>query len=281
MPTLDFRYYSLVQVLEDDLLLGEPLFFPDVSTVDDDRSRLVEVLGNHVQTALEALHAQEIHRRRAAGAPRTAQIEVELSPPRATIGWREPVTLTVHYVQWEHGEEAHIACVPALGIETVVATARGLEKKLPQDIRAALIRRGVAKSLRKLVELQRIRGIEAVESQVAVKVRSPLEKREKDDAREDSRSALEEVATDLTPSLASRAFEVSQRSHDWPRRCRPSIVPASCWSDPPAWARPRWCTSWRPAAASSGWAGSGPRAARGSWPARRATGCGRSVARRS
>ena len=210
MPTLDFRYYSLVQVLEDDLLLGEPLFFPDVSTVDDDRSRLVEVLGNHVQTALEALHAQEIHRRRAAGAPRTAQIEVELSPPRATIGWREPVTLTVHYVQWEHGEEAHIACVPALGIETVVATARGLEKKLPQDIRAALIRRGVAKSLRKLVELQRIRGIEAVESQVAVKVRSPLEKREKDDAREDSRSALEEVATDLTPSLASRAFEVSQ-----------------------------------------------------------------------
>lgn len=210
MPTLDFRYFSLVQALEDDLLLGEPLFFPDVSTVDDDRSRLVEVLGNHVQAALEALHAQEIHRRRAAGALRTAKIEVEVSPPRATIGWREPVTLTFHYVQWEHGEEAHIACVPALGIETVAATARGLEKKLPEEIRAALFRRGVAKSLRKVVELQRTREIEAVESQVAVKVRSPLEKREKDDAREDSKSALEEVATDLTPSLASRAFEVSQ-----------------------------------------------------------------------
>ena len=210
MPTLDFRYISLVQALEDDLLLAEPLFFPDVSTLGDDQPRLVEVLGNHVQTSLEALPAKEIHRHRAAGALRTAQIEVEVSPLRATIGWGEPVTLTFHYVEWEHGEEAHIAYVPALGIETMAATARGLEKKLPQEIRAALFRRGVAKSLRKVVELQRIRDIEAVESQVAVMVRSPLDEREQADARKPSKSVLKDVATALTPGLVGRAFEVSE-----------------------------------------------------------------------
>lgn len=209
MPTLDFRYVSLVQALEDDLLLAEPLFFPDISTLGDDQAALVSTVGSHVQTALEALPAKEIHRHRAAGALRTAQIEVEVSPLRATIGWREPVTLTFHYVQWEHGEEAHIAYVPALGIETVAATARGLEKTLPQDIRAALFRRGVAKSLRGVVELQRIRDIEAVESQVAVRVRSPLEEREQAEPRKPSKSALEEAATELTPSLVGRAFEVS------------------------------------------------------------------------
>ena len=209
MPTFDFRYFSLVQALEDDLLLAEPLFFPDVSTLGDDRARLVEVLGNRVRTALEALPAKEIHRHRAAGAPRTAQIDIEVSPPRATIGWREPVTLAFQYIQWEHGEEAHVACVPALGMEAVAATARGLEKKLAQEIRAALVRRGVAKSLRKLVELQRIRDIEAIESRVAVRVRSPLEDREQADPRKPSKSALEEVATELTPGLVGRAFEVS------------------------------------------------------------------------
>lgn len=209
MSTLDFRYFSLVQALEDDLLLTEPLFFPDVSTVGDDRSRLVEALGNHVRTALEALPAKEIHRHRAAGAPRTARIDIEVSPLRGTIGWREPVTLTCRYVQWEHGEEAHIASVPALGIETMASTARGLEKKLPQEIRAALFRRGVAKSLRKVVELQRTRDIEAIESLVAVRVRSPLEDREEADPRKPSKTALEEVATELTPGLVGRAFEVS------------------------------------------------------------------------
>ena len=169
MPTVDFRYFSLVQPLEDDLLLAEPLFFPGISTLGDDQGRLVSAVGNRVRAAVEDLPTGDIYRRRSAGVPRTAQVEVELAPPRASIGWREPVTLTFHYVHWEHGDEAHIAFVPVLGIETVAASAPQLETNLPDDIRAALFRRGGAKSLRKLVELQRTRGVDVVEWQVAVK----------------------------------------------------------------------------------------------------------------
>ena len=210
MPTLDFRYLTLVRALEDDLLLAEPLFFPELSTLDADRARLVRALGERVRETVEALPAGDVYRRRPAGAPRIAEIEVELAPPRAAIGWREPVTLTFHYVHWEHGEEAHVACVPGLGIEAVAASARGLETKLPGDIRAALFRRGAAKSLRKLVELQRTRGVDVVESQVAMKVRSPREEREEADAREQPESVLADVATDLAAGSPPRAFDVTE-----------------------------------------------------------------------
>ena len=208
MPFLDFRYLTLVRVLEDDLLLAEPLFFPELSTLDADRARLVRALGERVRETVEELPAGDIYRRRPAGVPRTAEIEVELTPPRATIGWREPVTLTFHYVHWEHDDEAHVAFVPALGIETVAASARGLDKKLPDDIRAALFRRGAARSLRKLVELQRTGGVDVVESRVEARVRSPREERE--ETGDKPESVLEQVATDLVDASPSRAFEVSK-----------------------------------------------------------------------
>ena len=210
MPTLDFRYLTLVRALEDDLLLAAPLFFPELSTLDADRARLVRALGERVRETVEALPAGDVYRRRPAGAPRIAEIEVELAPSSAAIGWREPVTLTFHYVHWEHGDEAHIACVPALGIEAVAASAPQLETKLPGDIRAALFRRGAAKSLRKLVELQRTRGVDVVESQVAVKVRSPREEREEADAREQPESVLADVATAMAAGSPPRAFEVTE-----------------------------------------------------------------------
>ena len=209
MPTLDLRYFSVVQALEDGLRLAEPLFFPDISTLGDNQQRLVREVGIHVRQALKALPAGDIHRRRAAGLPQTAQIEVNLPPRPGTLGWREPVSLTFHYVHWEHGEEAHIAYVPALGIESVAVTAVGLRKKLPQDIRAALFRREAGGSLRKVVELQRTRGIEAVEARVAVEVGAPRHEREEAEDEERSKSELEKVATALTPSAVKRAFEVS------------------------------------------------------------------------
>ena len=210
MPTLDFRYLTLVRALEDDLLLAEPLFFPALSTLDDDRARLVRALGERVRATVEGLPAGDVYRRRPAGDPGTAEIEVELAPPRATVGWREPVTLTFHYVHWEHGDEAHVAFVPALGIEAVAASARGLETRLPGDILAALFRRGAAKSLRELVELQRTRGVDVVESRATVKVRSPREEREEAGARDEPESVLAKVATDLGDASPPRAFEVSK-----------------------------------------------------------------------
>lgn len=208
MPTVDFRYFSLVQALEDDLLLAEPVFFPGISTLGNHQGRLVNAVRTRVRQAVEDLPTGDIYRRRPAGVPRTAQVDVELTPASATIGWHEPVTLTFHYVHWEHGEEAHIAYVPVLGIETVTASAGQLEAKLPDDIRAALLRRGADRSLRKVVELQRTRTVDVVASRAVAKVRSPREEREETGAGDEGESVLEKVATDLA-DLAASAFEVS------------------------------------------------------------------------
>ena len=62
--------------------------------------------------------------------------------------------------------------------------------------------------LRKLVELQRTRGVDVVESRVEAKVRSPREERE--ETGDKPESVLEQVATDLVDASPSRALEVSK-----------------------------------------------------------------------
>lgn len=159
-----------------------------------------------VRESLEQVPAGEVYRLRPAGVPRTAAIDIELSPPPRTPGWRSPVTLTFHYVHWDHGDEAHIAYVPVLGIETITTGAARLAAKLAQDVRAALVRSGAARSLERLTGLQRTRGIEVVESQVAVDVGSPLQ-HEQGDNRDQPESVLAKVATDLTRERLPPAFE--------------------------------------------------------------------------
>ena len=66
MPSLDFRCFSLVQAFDDELLLAEPLFFPDVSRLDGDEARLAEAVADRVRESVEALPAGDVHRRRPA-----------------------------------------------------------------------------------------------------------------------------------------------------------------------------------------------------------------------
>src|SRR5262249_39747070 len=102
-------------------------------------------------------------------------------------------------LRWQHGKDAELACVPALGIVVVAARADELEARLPQEIRLAFSRGRSTLTLRQLVDWQRAVQVRVEQHTVYVKLPNPKQpalaaERE----AEQTKSVLPQVATNLT-----------------------------------------------------------------------------------
>lgn len=209
MPHLDHRFLAVIQELEGDLLLGEPLFFPELSCLARSRIKLAATLRRRVSEAAAELDPGDLYCRRLVGAPQTGSIDVTLEPLRNDPTWRNTVRLRFDYVWWRHGTEAVLAYFPALGIEVLVGAGESPSVELSRQVHCALVRLRVTQSLRRLVWLQQVRRVSIETLSVSVKVRSPKQRAVKREAADQTAaSVLRSVATDLCRRELSPAFEV-------------------------------------------------------------------------
>jgi ATP-dependent Clp protease ATP-binding subunit ClpC len=204
MPQLELRLAALVQTLSDELLLAEALLFPGASCLHDRSARLHAMLGQRIREIVKRLPPGEIYRCRLEQLPTLAQVQVEVPPLRGDYLRREPVTLTFHYVQWRHGNDAVIAAIPALGIEVLAEDQRQIDEQLVPQIRSALARRKSAASLRDLVMLGNVKQLQVKRLRIKVKLPTLKQAAQQELAEDDQRkSVLKQVGTDLN-RLSSR-----------------------------------------------------------------------------
>ena len=214
MPKHDFLFSAIIQSLENSNFLAEALFYPELTrfrtNIDATKDDLIANLARIVEEDLEPL---ELYRRRFTTAPEIAEAIVEIAPPEHSLAWRKPLQLRFQYVQWTHGEGAHLAYVPALGIEILATSVAELTAQIPQQIRAHLLRTKATATLGKLVWLQRCQSL-AIETlsfqatlrtpkQIAIAAAAELD----DEAR---KSVLDQVATNLTNIRLPDTFDLNE-----------------------------------------------------------------------
>src|SRR5258707_1300127 len=134
MPQLTFPFHAIWQELENGLILGEALLFPDLSRLARDRDRAGHRLSQNLALRLPKEPLGELYRHSAPEAVEVVEVSVSLSAPPKFPAWRDELTLTFPVVRWKHGNEAHLAYVPALGLEIAAAKAEELDQLLPKEI---------------------------------------------------------------------------------------------------------------------------------------------------
>jgi ATP-dependent Clp protease ATP-binding subunit ClpC len=206
LPLCDFELNVVLQELENRTYLAEALFFPEVVRYGNDRKRLVAGVRDNASRFIDEAPARLLHTRRPAGPVSVSEIRVHIEPPPKSIAWTEPVRLRFDVIRWSHGEHAHIAFVPALGIEVVARRESDLDELLPQHIRAHLLRNKAASSLGKLIWTQRREAVSIEESSFTSMIRTPKQIASEAPA-ETKKSTLAEVATELKGIALAPAYE--------------------------------------------------------------------------
>lgn len=210
MTQLSLRISVVNQVFDDDesVVLGEALCFPEFSCCEEDSAGARNLVIENVLHWLTDLPTGELHRRVVPGEATAFDVKLLLEPVARTKMWREPIELMFPAVNWRQAADAHVAYVPALGIEAVVNDEDELPRRVEQEIRSALMRTKATKSLRSLVELQRCRRIEVSTSEIQHLVHSPKQQAI-DDGKpdEDDGKVLRKVAELLSAAKLPAAFE--------------------------------------------------------------------------
>jgi len=209
MPDQPLKLTIVTQHLDCGARLAEALRFAEIrccgeGTEDSSLRKLVREL-------TEAAGAMDWPRRVIGGEPQLQRIMINIDPPRNSAAWIEQARVEFHVVAWRHGEEAHLAYVPALGIEIVAPSAAALEKAIPQHIRFALQRTKAASSLYRLSLLQSVENVSLQQSEIDVSLKTPRQ-REVDEAKEqedeDQKLLIERVGRVLQEDALPPAYEV-------------------------------------------------------------------------
>lgn len=212
MPSHELPIIVITQTLADELCLVEALFFPEALRCADEQERAQESLRANLHKLCEELPLVELHQRHPASTPEVGEVILTLDPPTRTSFWRAPVTLHFPVICWQHGQAAQLAYVPALNIEVVAtspATRAALDRKLAEQIQAALVRKTARHSLRRLARLQRCRDLQISQQQIEVALLTPKQTAVRELAREaEQKSALAEAGVELKPASLPVAYEI-------------------------------------------------------------------------
>jgi ATP-dependent Clp protease ATP-binding subunit ClpC len=209
MPKFDFNLLTITQTLENDSYLAEALFYREVSRFGDDLDRIHYSLEANAARILEKAAPMEIYRRQGPRDPVIKEVRLDLDGPPRSVGWRSPITLVFHLVCWDHGEDAQVCFVPALGIEVVAKSSADLEQLAVGQIRAHLLRINAATSLAHLVWLQRCRSLNIERLPFVATIRSPKQIAASVQEDKPRKPVLEEVGIDLTRQPLPESFEIS------------------------------------------------------------------------
>jgi ATP-dependent Clp protease ATP-binding subunit ClpA len=202
----------LHQRLDSGHVLSECLFHANLSRLAPNRERAIDHLRRNLEELLPRQLPSELFRRRLGTTATPRWAVVTLNPPRKIEAWREPVKLRLPVVVWEHGEEAAVARVPALGIEVIAPDIEELDTLLEKEIVAALRREGHSKDLASLAWVQRTLRFKVEWQTIDIKLPSLKQRaqQEEDESGEEKSSVLKQVATLLDPDRLAKALEVDE-----------------------------------------------------------------------
>jgi ATP-dependent Clp protease ATP-binding subunit ClpA len=198
----------VIQSIDEEILCAEPLLFPEIRQCDTKRSRLRTQVKELAKKVAEGTQLFVLHGRELPGGATSFQVDVTLDPPKRQTEWQQPVTLRFDVVRWQHGNEALVAFVPALGIEVVAAKEPQLLKMIPDHITAALRRSRAAESLYELALTQRAQSVKLEPLQLPLNIRSAKQIEQEEGKEDKPKPAIEEVGLVLTAASAKTGYEL-------------------------------------------------------------------------
>lgn len=216
MPVHEIDLAILIQNLDDDAFLAEALLFPEVSRFGDEPRRLQRAIVRNAMRICETEALPRVWSRLKPTNLEVSEFSLTLEPPTRSRVWRQPIDLKLDVVRWSQGDTAHIARIPALGIEVISTKFADLQENpdqtsmLQRHARAELRRRGAFENIHSLIMLNRTRGLIVVPASFEVEIRSPKQLIVSAGQREPKKSALEEVADNLVTQRLNAAFEIDQ-----------------------------------------------------------------------
>lgn len=210
---LDFNIIAINQILENESFLTQALFFPEVLRYDSNLERVENHLIAAIKIVLNKLALSDIHRRRYSNLPELKTVSLTLPLSRETVGWQEPIELSFHTLNWNYANEIDIVYVPKLEIEILnkEKDRDKLEEKVKSEIKAELLRRKVASSLRELAFLQRTQEIKLTELSFPTELRTPKQiAQQMEKPQEQEASVLKQIGTYLNEENLPIAYEVDK-----------------------------------------------------------------------
>ena len=208
MPPFEIELAIILRTLNDDAHIAEALFFPEVSRYGDDPERLKRAIIRNCVRMLEEESPNGIFRRTLPTAIETSELNLQLEPPHKRLTWRNPIDLRLDVIRWSHGEHAHIAFIPALGIEVISTKLDDLMTVSESHARAELMRRRATNNLLELIMLERSRDFGVARVRSMATIRTPKQIAASGQHEEKKVSVLEQTAHDLTTQKFSPAYEV-------------------------------------------------------------------------
>ena len=212
MPPFEIEFAIIQRTLNDDAHIAEALFFPEVSRYGDDPERLKRAIIRNCIRALEEQSPNLLFRRTLPESIETFELNLQLDPPARRLNWQHPIDLRLDVMRWCHGEHAHIAFIPALGIEVISNKLDDLSagaSMLENHARAELMRRRATTNLLQLMMLERTRGLSVARVRSMASIRTPKQIALSSGRPEEKKlSALEQSAHDLTKQKFPPAYEV-------------------------------------------------------------------------
>ena len=207
MPPSEIEIAIILRTFDDDAHIAEALFFPEVSRFGDNPETLKRAIVKNCVQLLQEESPALIFKRTLPAEIETTELTLRLEPPVRRLTWRGPIDLRLDVVRWSHLDSAHIAFIPALGIEVVSNKAD--DSMLERHARAELMRRRATTSLKELIMLERTRELSLMRVRSMATIRSPKQIAASAGQPEEKKSsALEQTANDLTKQKLSRAYEV-------------------------------------------------------------------------
>src|SRR5689334_18668809 len=209
MPPFEIELAIILRTLHDDAHIAEALFFPEVSRYGEDPERLKRAIIRNCVRMLEDQSPNRLFKRTLPPSIEPFEINLQVEPPQKRLTWRNPIDLRLDAVRWSHGEHAHIAFIPALGIEVISNNLDDLTTIVENGARADLMRRRTTNNLLELMMLERTRGFSFTRIRSMATIRTPKQIAAGAGQHEEKKvSVLEQTAHDLTKQKFSPAYEV-------------------------------------------------------------------------
>ena len=166
MPPFEIELAIILRTFDDDAHIAEALFFPEVSRYGDNPETLKRAIVRNCVQLLEAESPTLLFRRTLPSSIETTDLTLRLEPPVRRLAWRDAIDLRLDVVRWGHLEHAHIAYIPALGIEVISTKLDDLAPSnndkpsmLERHARAELMRRRTLGNLLELMMLESTRRL--------------------------------------------------------------------------------------------------------------------------
>src|ERR1044072_1954279 len=204
MPVHEIELAILLRNLDDDAFLAEALLFPEVSRFRLDPDKLRRAVIKNAVRIIESEALTRVWTRLKPADFESFEINLVLDPPEKRLTWREPIDLRLDVLRWHHGEAAHIALIPALGIEGLSTKLTDLQETADQSsmlqrhARAELQRRGALATLLSVLLLDRTRGLTVTKAFFQADIRSPKQVMASAGKKKDQKYTLEQTAVDPT-----------------------------------------------------------------------------------